>query len=450
MKTDQTQLQVNTSSRQILNIALPISLALLVPQINFLTNNIFLGKLGETELGTAGITGVFYLVAALIGNGLNSGLQAIISRRAGENKPVEIGKTFAQAIWISLFFAAGAIVLVYLAAPYFLKMNLSSPTVEQEAIGFLKIRIWGIPFLYIFQLGNAFLVGTNNSRYMKYAFIAEAGFNIFLDYALIFGKFGFPEIGFNGAAYASIAAEIIAVLVLFSLIFYKKFNIRFGLFSYLRYNAKLAGHVFKQSLPLIIQWGMSIFSWMFFYIMIENKGERELAISNTMRNIFGVCGIFTWAFANTTNSMVSNIIGQNKSEQVIKLVKKIMLLSLSFATGICLLMNLFPEIFLSLFDQSELFNKEAVPVIRMVTGGILFMCLATVWLNAVTGSGNSKMNLYVEIVAILFYITYVWLSIKILDFSLFWIWAAEIVYWSILFLLSFLYMKKGRWKEKII
>jgi len=80
-------LRVQTSNRQILRIAIPISMALLVPQINFVINNVFVSGLGETELGTAGITGVFYLVFALAGNGLNSGLQGLLARRAGENKP---------------------------------------------------------------------------------------------------------------------------------------------------------------------------------------------------------------------------------------------------------------------------------------------------------------------------------------------------------------------------
>ena len=65
-------------------MALPISLALLVPQINFITNNIFLSSLGEKELASAGITGVYYLIFAVIGNGLNNGLQALIARRAGK------------------------------------------------------------------------------------------------------------------------------------------------------------------------------------------------------------------------------------------------------------------------------------------------------------------------------------------------------------------------------
>ncbi|MBL7720814.1 MAG: hypothetical protein JNK98_02345, partial [Chitinophagaceae bacterium] len=189
-ETEHSTLQVDITNRQILKITLPISLALLVPQINFVTNNIFLGGLGENELGTAGITGVFYLIFALIGNGLNSGLQALMARRAGQNLPHEMGKLYSQAIWIALGFSIAGIVITYLAAPLFLHASLQSSVVETQAIQFLQIRIWGLPFLYLFQLSNAFLVSSNNSRYMKYAFIIEAGLNIFLDYGLIYGHFG--------------------------------------------------------------------------------------------------------------------------------------------------------------------------------------------------------------------------------------------------------------------
>src|SRR5688572_227661 len=161
-----TGLQVEVSNRQILKIALPITLALLVPQINFLINNAFLGHIdkdpaiAETILGTAGITGVFYLIFALVGNGLNSGLQGLLSRRAGENRPEEIGRLFGQGLWIAMFFAAAGILLTYLFAPYFLSYSLRSETVHQQAIDFLKIRVWGVPFLYLFQMCNAFLVGS--------------------------------------------------------------------------------------------------------------------------------------------------------------------------------------------------------------------------------------------------------------------------------------------------
>ena len=448
--TPNTDLQVEITNRQILKIALPISLALLVPQINFVTNNIFLSRLGETELGTAGITGVFYLVFALVGNGLNSGLQGLIARRAGENRPGEIGKLFGQAIWIAMLFAAAGLIITYLFAPYFLSASLHSTTVRSEATSFLKIRVIGLPFLYLFQLGNALLVGTNRSRYMKYAFFIEATLNIFLDYVLINGYLGFPKIGFDGAAIASVIAEVVAVLVVFGIIIYKKMHVRFGLFKTLPFNKPMASLIFRQSSPLVLQFLLSIIAWLLFYILIENKGERQLAISNTMRNIFGLFGIFMWAFASTCNAMVSNIIGQGKKDQVQLLIKKIMTLSFGFTLLLCLPLNLFPDLFLSVFGRDESFTAEAIPVIRIVSIGILCMSIATVWLNAVTGTGNTRMNLLIEIVAISLYSIYIWMVLKVWNLSLVWAWGSELLYWTILFTLSFLYIKSGKWKKKII
>src|SRR5205085_6677122 len=100
-----SNLQVDTSYRQIIKLALPISFAMFIPQFNFITTNIFLGHYGQESLAIAGITGVYYLIFAMIGFGLNNGLQALISRRAGENRPEEIGKIFSQGIYIALVIA---------------------------------------------------------------------------------------------------------------------------------------------------------------------------------------------------------------------------------------------------------------------------------------------------------------------------------------------------------
>src|ERR1700712_5033484 len=93
-------LQVQITNRQILQIALPISAALIIPNINFITNNIFLGGLGERELGNAGTTGVFYLIMMVSGSGLNNAIQSIISRRGGEGNTKAISVLFSQGIRI--------------------------------------------------------------------------------------------------------------------------------------------------------------------------------------------------------------------------------------------------------------------------------------------------------------------------------------------------------------
>lgn len=450
-----SDLRVEISTKQILKIALPISLALLVPQLNFVANTVFLGGLGETELGAAGITGVFYLVFALVGSGLNSGLQALIARRAGENRPEEIGKMFAQSIWIALGLAFINIIITYLLGSLFLSAVLNSDTIQQEASLFISIRIFGLPFLYLFQMGNALLVGTNNSRYMKYGFMAEAVLNVFLDYGLIYGKFGLPLLGFNGAAIASVCAEAMGAVIVFAIIIGKNFHTRFELFKYFRFNKSLSGLIFRQSSPLILQYILSIGAWLLFYILIENSGsgdhsERPLAISNTMRTVFAIFGVSVWAFAHTSNAMVSNIIGQKRQEEVLLLVKKIAKLSIVCTAVISLILNLVPGLFLGIFSKEPAFIAEALPVLRMVSAAPLMMSVAAVCLNAVTGTANTRINLGIEIIAIIVYGLYIYLVLDVWKLSLMIAWASEFVYWTVILLLSVVYLRSGRWKNKVI
>ncbi len=443
-------LQIATSNKQILQIALPISAAIIVPQINFITNNIFLGGLGQRELGIAGITGVYYLLFAVIGIGLNNGLQALISRRAGENKIDEIGTIFWHGIRIAVVIALIGILLTWFVAPTILRWSLHDAEGIKIAISFLSIRILGLPILYVYQMRNALLVGTNQSKYLILGTATEAILNIVLDYGFIYGKLGLPRLGFNGAAYASILAELAGLLAVFAVIKTIGISKQLQLFKKVEYQKKYIQLILVQSYPLILQHAISIVSWEYFYILIEHHGARDLAISNTMRNLFGFFGCFTWAFAATTNTMVSNVIGQGKKEEVIPLIHRILKWSVGFAVLVFILVNLSPRIFLSIYGQGEEFIVAALPVMRVVSVAMVMMSVAVVWVNAVTGTGNSKMNLYTELATITFYIIYVYVVLEKLKLSITWGWGSEWLYWVIMFFPSFWYIKSNRWKKIII
>ncbi|MES2003294.1 MAG: MATE family efflux transporter [Bacteroidota bacterium] len=449
-KASEINLQVNISNRQILGIALPITAAIIVPQINFITNNIFLGGLGQKALALAGITGVYYLIFAVVGHGLNNGLQALISRRAGENRIDAIGNLFSQGIRISLVFAVLGIAITWFIAPTVLGWSLHDADSVRTCVDFLRIRILGLPFLYVYQMRNALLVGTNQSKYLIIGTATEALSNIFFDYGLIYGKFGMPQMGFNGAAYASIISEFAGLAVIFVVIRLNGVTKQLQLFKNWAYDAANVKLILTQSYPLILQHTISIISWEFFYILIEHHGQRDLAISNTMRNIFGFFGCFTWAFAATANTMVSNVIGQNLHHKVPQLINRIMRWSLGFAILVCIFLNLFPHLFLSIYGQGEDFITAAIPVLRIVSSALVFMSISVVWMNAVTGTGNSKINLASEIAAITFYCIYVYIVLEKLQLPIVWGWASEWIYWTTIFVPSFWYIKSGRWKNKKI
>ncbi len=442
-------LRLQTSTSQILGLAMPISLALLVPQINFITNNIFLSGLGEQELASAGITGVYYLIFAVIGNGLNSGLQALIARRAGQNQPKEIGSLFFHGVWIALVIALMGIVITFIFAPMILRSTIHNPEVAEKVIHFILIRIWGLPFLYLYIMRNALLVGTNQTRFLVWGTMAEAFTNIILDYSFIYGHFGMPALGFDGAAYASIIAEATGLLVIYWVIHFKKIHQQFAFFEQTKLQFSTFKLILVQSSPLIAQFAISIITWEYFYILVEHHGARALAISNTMRNVFGIAGIFAWSFAATTNTMVSNIIGQGRQEEVLPLVRRIVKISFSCSLVIVIILNLIPHAFLSFFGEGD-FITEATPVLRVVSTALLVQAIGVVWLNAVTGTGNTGVNLLIEFITIVLYSVYVYVILEYMNLSITWGWISEWVYWLSMFSMAFFYIRSGRWKGKVV
>ena len=444
------ELQVGTSYRQILKIALPISMALFVPQLNLIINTIFLGHLSEEALATASITGVYYLIFGGIGFGLNNGLQALISRRAGENKPKEIGTIFQQGIFIALCIGLFGILFTYLVAPLIFSGTIQSEQIYRDTVSFLNIRILGLPFLYVYQMRNALLVGINRSRLLIIGTLAEAFANIVFDYGLIYGKLGMPQMGFNGAAVASIIAEFTGMIVIFFVVRLQGISRQFSLFNGFRYNKEILLLILRLSGPLIFQMAISIISWFFFYVLVEHHGQTSLAISTTMRNVFGFFGVFNWAFSSAANSMVSNVIGQNRKAEVLPLLQKIMFLSMAISVFICVLLNAFPGVYFSVFGQDESFASEGLPTLRVISFALVLMSGSTVWLNAITGTGKSNITFYIELVSIIVYCLYAYYVLEVWQLSITWGWAAELFYWSLLGSLSYLYIRSGRWKTKVI
>ena len=440
-------LKVKVNNRQILSIALPITLAILIPQVNMLTNSIFLGRLSSEALGNAGITGVFYLIFAVAGNGLNNALQTVFSKYAGAGESNLFRTILTQGIRICLQFALVCILFTWLVAPFIMK-SVAEPAAYPQEMSFLRIRILGLPFLYLFQMGNAFLVASLNSRYLMIGFIVEALVNVLFDYLLIFGHGGFPQMGFNGAAVASIIAEFVGMIVVYAVLFRTGLKSKYHLLENFKYDQKTSKEIFTVSVPLVLQYIISVATWLVFFFMIEEKGTMAKSISNVMRNVFGLVGVFVWAFASTSNAMVSNLMGQRREDKVLEAITKIMYWSTGLCAFMCLLLNIFPEIFFRLFGQDETFVQAGIPVVRVVSLGLMFMSIANIWLNGVTGTGKTRVNLLIEIIAITLYLIYTWIFMKVHYISLAMAWSNEFIYWTAIFSMSFWFLKSGRWKTK--
>ena len=442
-------LRLEATRRQILSMALPIAFSILVPQFNYMVNSLFLSRLGPGYLGAAGISGVYYLIFAVVGHGLNNGLQALISRRAGQDRVDEIGSLSVQSVYLSLLLAALGIAATYILAPVVLKGHIEDGLYRQS-IEFLRIRIWGLPFLYLYLMRNAILVGTNESRLLVWGTLAETVSNVVLDYGLIFGRLGMPALGFNGAAYASIAAEAIGLFTVLAVVQRRGLASRLALFKDWRANPSNMRLILVQSAPLIAQYGISIVSWEYFFILVSHHGRTALDVTQVMRVVIGFMGVCVWSFASTTNTMVSNVIGQGRDDLVPGLVRRIAGMSLLPAALISIPLLAFPSFFLGWVRSDPEFIREGIPVLRVVALAMVLMSVASIWLNAVTGTGNTRVNLMIEVFNVVVYTVYVYVVLESLRLPVFVGWMSEWVYWTGMFLLAWRYIRSGSWRGKVV
>ena len=112
--------------------------------------------------------------------------------------------------------------------------------------------------------------------------------------------------------------------------------------------------------------------------------------------------------------------------------------------------NLWPEWIFSIYSQGDEFIADAIPIVRVISLALIMMSFSTVWLNAVTGTGNTVVNLTIEFITVIVYSVYVYFVLEYYNLSVTIGWMSEWVYWTSMFSMAYLYMKSGRWKNKMI
>ena len=444
------KLSVSTTNKEIIQLALPISVALFIPQANFFTNNIFMGMLGQRELGVSGITGVFYLILSMIGYGLSSGVQIQMARRAGEENKNGIAETFMNGAMLSLMFSLGLMLITLWFVPLLFSFSLNDNENFALSVNFVYIRVWGLPFLMLAQLFSAFYIATGRSKLLIYGSLVATVVNISFDYLLIFGKFHFPALGFTGAAVSSVISEVSYCVTMVAIFFIYRLNREYKIFNYISFSFQHSIQSLKVAAPLIVQFMFSIGGWLIFFFFIEHLGQQSLAASQMLRSIFGIVGVGTWALATTCNTMVSNVIGQGKPRVVLGVILKISKLSLIYAFCVSILLLAFSSQFLSLYSNDAKLIAFTIPSLRVIVVATLIMAVSTVAFNGVVGTGNTLVNLTMEISCVGMYLVYCYFVIHLWHSDLYLCWGSEFVYWSSLLIISALYLRSGRWRGKKI
>lgn len=184
-------------------------------------DNIMVGQLGTGELAAVSLGNSFMFIAMSIGIGFSTAITPLIAEADSSDNLQQARSAYKHGLFLCTTLGILLFLMVYFSKPLMYLMNQPEEVVAL-AIPYLDLVAFSLIPLVIFQAIKQFSDGMSMTKYPMYATILANIVNVALNYVLIFGKFGFPELGIVGAAYGTLASRIIMVLYLGILLRYKK------------------------------------------------------------------------------------------------------------------------------------------------------------------------------------------------------------------------------------
>jgi MATE family multidrug resistance protein len=446
---------MNTNSRKysykhIWTVTLPVLIGLVMEQMLGMTDTMFLGRVGEVELGAAAIAGIYYLVIYMIGFGFSIGAQIIIGRRNGEGNYGQIGRIFWHGVYFLMALALIMVLLSEWLSPKILGLMVSSPAVLTAALSYVKWRVLSLFFAFGTAMFQAFYIGTTQTKVLTFSSLTMVISNFGFNWVLIFGHFGIPALGIEGAAIGSTLSEIVSVIFLTIYTLCQKDRHKYGMNIRADFDWKELIGMMSISGWTMIQNFLSVFTWLIFFTLAEHLGEKQLAISNIIRNISGVVWMIVMAFATTGSTMTSNIIGEGHPESVIPLLKRIMKFCYMIVLSCVAMFCIFPTIFIRLFTNIPDLIAGTVPAMLVMCISYLLSPAASILFQAVAGTGNTKKAFILEVIALTIYMGYCILIMSVLRADIAICWSADTVYALATVLLCGTYIRSRKWMGKTV
>jgi putative MATE family efflux protein len=441
----------NTPSyRKIWDISWPIIISLMAQNVVSVTDTAFLGHVGAVELGASAIGGIFYVTIFMVAYGFTTGVQILIARREGEKEFPAIGNIFINSFYFLGLITLAITALIVFYGAGILKPFVSSHDVYEASVHFLKYRIFGLFFASSVLLFRSFYTGIAFTRYISISAVIMAGVNVILAYGLIFGKLGLPQMGIAGAGLASSIAEACALVFFFVVTAGTGRLSKYRLFSFQKPDFTVIRSTLDVSLYIMIQFILSHAAWFTFFLLIEKMGETPLAVSNIIRSIYMLLMIPAWAMSSATSSMVSHAIGEGAAHNVIPIIKRVLVFSMGIMLLVAILAALVPGWMIAVYTADEGLRAAAVPSYYVILGAVFLFSATIVLFNGVLGTGNTRTGLAIEVFTLGIYLFTAWLLGVKMQQPLEVVWVCEYVYSILLGVISWFYLKRGRWAGRVI
>lgn len=312
-----------------------------------LADNVMLGSYAESAMSGVALVNQIQFLLQLLVTGVCEGAQIFISRAWGAGDNATIKKMVNVALRCAVAVASVVMLIVAVSPEGVLGLLAESPEFIAEGAAYLRIIYFSYP---IFGLTMALIVANNSVETVRLGFITSIGalvVNVCLNYCLIFGNLGFPEMGVRGAAVATLAArcfECLAVTI-YTFRIDKKIRMRFrDLLT--KVETALFKEYLRRGLPVFFSaliWGVAM---MIQLSILGHMGDSAITANSISNTLFQIITVVTYASASCASVMISKVIGEKRVELVKPYARTFQLLFICIGVVTASLIFIFKDVIL--------------------------------------------------------------------------------------------------------
>ena len=325
-----------------LTLSYPVTIGLLGHTIVQLIDNIMVGKLGTSELAAVSLGNSFILIAMSLGIGFSTAITPLVSESIGKKNNSE--KDFLNhGFLLCLFLGFLMFISVYNLKDYLFFMGQPS-NVVYLAYSYLKwVSISLIP-LITFQAFKQFTDGLSMTRPAMYATIFSNFINILLNYILIFGKFGFPSLGIEGAALGTLIARFSSLMfIVFYFYFHTNLNRYLSILTRLNLNFKILKKIIFLGFPSALQMFFEVFFFIAAIWMSGLLGKNEQASNQIALNLSSITFMVAMGFSVVAMIRIGEMYGKSDIINLKRIAYSLFFIIFLFDSFFCVFFLLFNE-----------------------------------------------------------------------------------------------------------
>lgn len=433
---------------QIFKLAIPAIMEMMLHTLVWTADTAMVGRLTPAAISSVNLGAQIMFTVSNIFGALGIGATAMVSRQIGANNRDEAERIASQSIGVGIIISVVIGILGIVSANLIFSTIVDDTEVIFLGTKYLRTVFIGAFFLIPLLIGNSILRGAGNTVVPLISAMFANVFNIVGDYVLIFGKFGFPKLGVEGAAIATGCAQILAAVITFFFLIRGNSGIKLHIKRIFKLNKDILKNIINLSIPATFEMLMNEGSRLVSSFWIAQLGTVAFAAHSLATAAESLSFMPGYGFAIAATTMVGQSLGANDVNKAETSVKESVKYSVILMGTVALAFLLVPYGIMRLFSTSLDTVLLASRCLRVGAVEQIPIAIAMVVSGALKGAGDTKGPFKIALVTNLAVrLPVIFIVVFVLKLSVVYVWWATAIQFIVEATLMIIRYKRGNWKS---